>query len=48
MDQTLSEYFIIVAMEKWSAQKNQRVKSDRARFPKQLRSQVMSLYFNVI
>ncbi len=36
MDQTLSEYFIILSMEKRPAQKNQRVKSDRACFPKQL------------
>ncbi len=48
MDQTLSDYFIILSMEKRSAQKNPNVKIDRARFPKQLRSQVMSLSFNVI
>ncbi len=48
MDQTLSDYFIILSMEKWSAQKNRWVKIVRARFPKQLRSQVMSLEFNVI
>ncbi len=40
MDQTLSDYFIILYGE---AKKNQRVKIDRARFPKQLRSQLMSL-----
>ncbi len=34
MDQTLSDYFIILSKE---------VKTDRARFPKQLWLQVMSL-----
>ncbi len=43
MEQILSDYFIILSMEKRSAQKNQRVKIDRARLPKQLRSQVMPL-----
>ncbi len=43
MDQTLNDYIIILCMEKQSAQKNQRVKIDRASFPKQLQSQAMSL-----
>ncbi len=41
MNQTLSDNFIILSMEKRSAQKNRWVKIDMPRFPKQLRLQVM-------
>ncbi len=41
MDQTLSDYFIILSIEKRSAQKN--VKMESARLSKQLRLQVMPL-----